>query len=88
MRSVEKNQSCRYRYTLHSLPNQYFLLPTLRELSKLVPKGIKGCFKRSSNTKKLNIFFGAWDSFDAYTSEPQTSLERPIILGIIVILIG
>ncbi len=35
-----------------------------------------------------SIFFCVWDLFDAYTSEPQTSLERPKMLVSFVILIG
>ena len=69
-------------------PINISLLPTLREFSELVSNAKNGYSNAVQTQKQYNIFFGVWDSFDAYASEPQTSLERPKCLVSFVILIG
>ena len=69
-------------------PDQYFFVAYAKRAFRTSFKRQKWPFKRSSNAKTVQYFFGVWDSFDAYASEPQTSLERPKCLVSFVILIG
>ncbi len=69
-------------------PDQYFFVAYAKRAFRTSFRRQKWPFKCCSNAKTVQYFFGVWDLFDAYTSEPQTSLERPKNLVSFVILIG